>query len=436
MHWEAVQFVATIQRNLPTFFNKAAVLEIGSYVVNESVGHLFKDVTYTGVDLCAGPGVDIVGSGHEVSFPTPFDTTISCECFEHNRHFRETFTNMVKHTRDGGLCVFTCATTGRLEHGTTFSVSDQSPGTQSIGDNYYRNVSETDFDPAFLADNFDHFRFFENPSSQDLYFFGLKRSGAGKTLPAAQHLLQLERDIENLIRASGIKADMIGPEGKNGERLLAFLELTGHDPHPMILENLLPHIAGLPDVARLYHRALEDRFAHRRWTEQGLVCRGRLLWAMGREEEAYEALRQPGEGTTGHWKRHTYLGLLSRQLGRRNDAIDSLNKACNDPLCPAWPHQELVQTLAQMQQFDAALDAASTANAKHPRNAGLLFAAGCVALSSRKLDISEAFFRRALALSPQNAAACWQQLKSLYSLAQQKDMEAAADRELKRLQEG
>src|SRR5262249_34505898 len=103
------------------------------------------------------------------------DVTLSCECFEHNPHWVETFRNMHRMTRDGGLVVITCASKGRLEHGTPRASYYGSPGTQSLGIDYYRNLTKSDFtasldlDRLFWAGGFAYVR--NNPG---LYFVGWK----------------------------------------------------------------------------------------------------------------------------------------------------------------------------------------------------------------------------------------------------------------------
>src|SRR5215207_8155172 len=90
------------------------VLEVGSYDISGSVRQHFAGCDYTGVDLIPGPGVDVVGSGHEIAFDDgSFDLTVSSECFEHNPYWLETFVNMHRMTRPGGLVVFSCASRGR-----------------------------------------------------------------------------------------------------------------------------------------------------------------------------------------------------------------------------------------------------------------------------------------------------------------------------------
>jgi SAM-dependent methyltransferase len=168
-------FVATVRKHLPRFFSAVAVLEIGSYDVNGSVRKFFADTRkFVGVDLVAGPGVDIVASGHQVKLDAPVDVAISTECFEHNPHYLATFANMVQAARPGGLVLFTCASTGRPEHGTSRTSPIDSPGTMHAGWDYYRNLDAGHFAEFPLADNFAAWRFFQNPVSCDLYFFGLR----------------------------------------------------------------------------------------------------------------------------------------------------------------------------------------------------------------------------------------------------------------------
>jgi SAM-dependent methyltransferase len=156
------------------------ILEIGSYDVNGSVRELFRDWTsYIGADLIAGPGVDIVKSGHEIDLESnSLDLALSCECFEHNPYWLETFQNMIRMTKPGGLVVFTCASPYRLEHGTARSGPLRFSGTQAGGGNYYRNLRRSDFEKRLdLAHIFAIYRFYYIPTSSDLYFFGVKKGG-------------------------------------------------------------------------------------------------------------------------------------------------------------------------------------------------------------------------------------------------------------------
>lgn len=60
-----------------------------------------------------------MGFGHEVDHDnSAYDVTISVECFEHDPHWRETFSNMVRMTRPGGLAAFRHTSRGRPARGT------------------------------------------------------------------------------------------------------------------------------------------------------------------------------------------------------------------------------------------------------------------------------------------------------------------------------
>jgi len=86
---------------------------------------------------------------------------------------------MVKHLKPGGLLFFTCATTGRPEHGTSNTRPEDSlASTANIPDmaSYYKNLEKLDFVNAFaLNDRFEDYAFFTNEFSCDLYFYGIKK---------------------------------------------------------------------------------------------------------------------------------------------------------------------------------------------------------------------------------------------------------------------
>lgn len=152
-----------------------SVCEIGSYDVNGSVRVAVQSAVtpaqYLGIDLTPGPGVDVVCSGHQFDSPKPFDLTISAECLEHNPHYEDTLRNLRRLTSPVGYTIISCATTGRLEHGTTRTNPDSSPGTQAHGWNYYKNLVKDDFPDDFLT-SYDDFLFLENSYFCDLYFVG------------------------------------------------------------------------------------------------------------------------------------------------------------------------------------------------------------------------------------------------------------------------
>lgn len=149
------------------------VLDIGAYDVNGSNRKIFAVATYTGADLCTGPGVDIVASGHELTFPdASFDVALSTECFEHNPYWQQTFHNMHRMAAADGVVIVTCAGRGRLEHGTSRTTPGSSPGTQSIGSEYYRNLIPRDFARMGLGNLFRAWHLCA--IGTDTYFIGWK----------------------------------------------------------------------------------------------------------------------------------------------------------------------------------------------------------------------------------------------------------------------
>ena len=183
-HIQQSDFIAIVRKHLPAFFAAQRVLEVGSLDINGSIRTHFEGCEYVGADLSAGPGVDIACPGQLLAFPSGhFDVSVSCECFEHNPYWIETFLNMLRMTREGGLVLMSCATTRRREHGTARTDAEASPFTSALGWTYYRNLTEADFVRAIpLANWLDDWFFYASAESYDLYFVGT-RKGAGP-LPA------------------------------------------------------------------------------------------------------------------------------------------------------------------------------------------------------------------------------------------------------------
>ena len=149
-------------------------MEIGSLNINGTVRIFFDNCYYVGLDVAEGKDVDVICEGQKFDAPTEsFDVAISCECFEHNPEWVDTFKNMYRLVRPGGMIIMTCATTGRAEHGTTRTTPQDSPLTIGLGWDYYKNLTEKDFREHFNIESM--FRNFEFLSQNtDLYFYGIK----------------------------------------------------------------------------------------------------------------------------------------------------------------------------------------------------------------------------------------------------------------------
>ena len=202
-----MEFVRLCREHLLSPQDKSFI-EIGSYNVNVVGGGLRGLFSYAehyvGVDLIDGPGVDRVASGHDVDFPeASFDVALSCECFEHNPEWHVTFLNMHRMTKPGGVMIITVATEARVEHGTTRTNPNSSPGTSAINWNYYRNLNECDFRESLPLERlFAEYQFYKSWSSHDLYFWGVVMGGDGERVvnehaivQGLRGLWQLRRDI-------------------------------------------------------------------------------------------------------------------------------------------------------------------------------------------------------------------------------------------------
>ena len=175
-HYEQRMFLEFPKSRFPEYFLNCKVIEIGSLKINGTARDLFQDCAYLGVDIGIVKGVNLVGQGQELMFPNDsFDVAISVECFEHNPYWLETFINMHRMARS--FVLFTCASSGRAEHGTTRTDLWTSPLTAEW--DYYKNLDETDFTSRLaFSELFSSFEFIYNKASFDLYFWGIKRNNS------------------------------------------------------------------------------------------------------------------------------------------------------------------------------------------------------------------------------------------------------------------
>lgn len=175
-HPEQANFCLSVKRRYPKYFNSPDVLDIGSLDINGNNRYFFEgDYRYTGVDVGEGPNVDVVCKGHEFDPGKKYHVVISTECFEHDQHWKDTIQNCIRLTKPGGLFLFTCATTGRHEHGTTRTTPQDSPFTHKLFNDYYMNLTENDIRqiPGF-DEAFEKMEFSTHDGTKDLYFFGIK----------------------------------------------------------------------------------------------------------------------------------------------------------------------------------------------------------------------------------------------------------------------
>lgn len=213
-------YIRSVKERWPQYFRKVAVLDIGSLDINGNNQQHFEDCLYIGIDVDLGKNVDIVSKGHELTLPDgTFDVVISSECFEHDMYYGETLKNAVRLLRPGGLLVFTCATTGRPEHGTARTTPEASPLLQQFEEwaNYYKNLTEADIRAAInVDDEFIEYEFQVNNDIHDLYFTGIRRGNWPGNLLGSFH-----EPVDARNAAIAAARDSLAAALKRNEELLA-----------------------------------------------------------------------------------------------------------------------------------------------------------------------------------------------------------------------
>jgi SAM-dependent methyltransferase len=205
-HYQQLKFVELAKQQFPEFFSGKRVIEIGSWDVNGSVRSYFENCEYVGVDIAEGNGVDLVCPGQDVNLPDQtFDVTVSCECFEHNPYWKETFINMCRMLKPASLCLVSCATTGRREHGTARTTPGDSLTVQFAKSDYYCNLTDSDFKRNLQLDEiFVKHEFFYNPYSKDLYFVGIKRGAGDIAIDFKPRFDLLRKQLQGITTERGV----------------------------------------------------------------------------------------------------------------------------------------------------------------------------------------------------------------------------------------
>jgi SAM-dependent methyltransferase len=187
MHPEARAFTVFIKEALLTYFSNKCVLDVGSGDINGNNRFLFEHCEYHGNDVIQANNVTIVSKTKDLPFAKEvFDTIVSTECFEHDPEYRDSFLKIYHLLKPGGLFLFTCASTGRPEHGTRQTSPQDSYGTIGhINDmmDYYKNLTEKDVDNVLhLQESFSVWDTYYHPVSKDLYFVGIKKASANNVI--------------------------------------------------------------------------------------------------------------------------------------------------------------------------------------------------------------------------------------------------------------
>jgi hypothetical protein len=181
MHGEARDFTLFVKAAFPDSFRGGKrVLDVGAGDINGNNRFLFDECEYDGNDVVAAPNVTVVARTKDLPFAdATFDTIISTECFEHDPEYADSFRTIYRLLKPNGLFCFSCASTGRREHGTRRTSPHDSYGTvaqlEDMSD-YYKNLTIRDVAAVVhLETVFSSWRSFYNSHSCDLYFYGFKK---------------------------------------------------------------------------------------------------------------------------------------------------------------------------------------------------------------------------------------------------------------------
>lgn len=181
MHPQARDFTLFVKYIFPSYFNNKCVLDVGSGDINGNNNFLFENCEYHGNDVIQAKNVTIVSKTKDLHFEdNTFHTIVSTECFEHDPEYKESLNKIYKMLKPGGLFFFSCASTGRPEHGTRRTTPGDSYGTlgnlEDMSD-YYKNLTEIDLNHVLpLNVLFSAWDTYFNDETKDLYFVGIKRN--------------------------------------------------------------------------------------------------------------------------------------------------------------------------------------------------------------------------------------------------------------------
>jgi SAM-dependent methyltransferase len=181
MHIQARDFTVFIKSILSEYFSNKRVLDVGSGDINGNNRFLFENCEYNGNDVVSAPNVTIVSKTKDLPFEDNFfDTIISTECFEHDPEYKASLIKIYSMLKPGGLFCFTCASTGRAEHGTRRTNPKDSFGTMgNLLDmiDYYKNLTDIDVNDVLnFNELFSSCDTYYNAESNDLYFVGIKKN--------------------------------------------------------------------------------------------------------------------------------------------------------------------------------------------------------------------------------------------------------------------
>lgn len=156
MHTQARDWLAWTQQVIPRMA-RTHVLEVGSLNVNGSAREYFQgeSLYYRGIDIIAGPGVDIVIDAKDYDeFAGNFNLIVCTEVFEHSPWWDTILERMYHNLMPLGWLVLTCASDLRKPH-SAYGAEHPTEGEYYQGV-FYDDLAQKLEDLGFIVVKLEH----------------------------------------------------------------------------------------------------------------------------------------------------------------------------------------------------------------------------------------------------------------------------------------
>jgi hypothetical protein len=139
-----------------------SVIEIGSRDINGSIRPHFPGATWIGLDMIAGPAVDVVCDAMDYTPPLPVDIVVIAEVLEHCMTWDSLIFHAASWLKPGGKILITCGGPGRDPH----SAFD---GGELQVDEHYGNISQDGLAEELRFSGFERIEVSGNEYWKDTY---------------------------------------------------------------------------------------------------------------------------------------------------------------------------------------------------------------------------------------------------------------------------
>ena len=166
VHRQVYEFVEGVVVDYQLNRSDYQVLEVGSLDVNGSIRNLLNQTNYIGLDLVAGPGVDLVGDIVTSHLPDQsFDLVLCLEVLEHAPQAEQIVHTIHRVLKPEGLLILTCAATLRSPH--------SAYGGKLRPGEFYKNVDYEELES--WCSRFELLHYVYEPGHKDLHLLARRR---------------------------------------------------------------------------------------------------------------------------------------------------------------------------------------------------------------------------------------------------------------------